>query len=309
MINVLFAAGDARWEQYRETLPRALADAGLAADVGTDHPPGSADYVVCAPDGPVADFSPFVRAKAVLSLWAGVEKLVGNPTISQPFCRMADPALKEGMAEWVVGHALRHHLGMDAHISNTERAWAPKAPPLARDRRASVLGLGELGAACAQVLAALNFDVAGWSRRPKKLSGVTCHAGEAGLDAALARADILVLLLPLTAATESILDAARLSLLPEGATVLNPGRGGLIDDDALLAALDSGRLAHATLDVFRVEPLPQDHPFWAHPKVTVTPHVAAETRPASASRAIAENIRRSEAGEPLLNLVDRASGY
>lgn len=309
MIDVLFAAGEARWEQYRETLPRALAEAGLAADVGTGHPPDSADYVVCAPDGPVEDFSPFVRAKAVLSLWAGVEKLVGNPTISQPLCRMADPALKEGMTEWVVGHALRHHLGMDAHISNPERAWAPKSPPLARDRRASVLGLGELGADCAQALAALNFDVAGWSRRPKELSGVTCLAGETGLSAALARAEILVLLLPLTAATENILDAERLSLLPEGATVLNPGRGGLIDDGALLAALDSGQLAHATLDVFRVEPLPQEHPFWAHPKVTVTPHVAAETRPASASRAIAENIRRSEAGEPLLNLVDRVCGY
>ena len=309
MIKVLFAAGDARWKQYRETLPRALSDAGIDADVGTGHPPDSADYVVCAPDGPVEDFSPFVRAKALLSLWAGVENLVGNPTISQPLCRMADSALKEGMIEWVTGHALRHHLGMDAHIVNPERAWKPNAPPLARDRRIGVLGLGELGTVCAQALAALNFDVAGWSRRPKEISGVTCCSGETGLADALTRAEILVLLLPLTGSTENILNADRILSLPEGATVLNPGRGGLIDEDALLDALDSGRLAHATLDVFRVEPLPQDHPFWAHPKVTVTPHVAAETRPASASKAIAENIRRSEAGEQMMNLVDLFAGY
>ena len=118
-----------------------------------------------------------------------------------------------------------------------------------------------------------------------------------------------MLLLPLTPATEDLMNAARLAQLPAGAVVLNPGRGGLIDDDALLAALDSGHIGHATLDTFRVEPLPEGHPFWAHPKVTVTPHIASETRPLTAAPVIAENIRRAEAGEPLLNLVDRAAGY
>ena len=125
----------------------------------------------------------------------------------------------------------------------------------------------------------------------------------------LSRAEILVLLLPLTAATENILSTETLALLPKGATLINPGRGALIDDAALLAALDSGQIGQATLDVFRTEPLPADHPYWHHPKVTVTPHIASATRPESAAEAIAENIRRSEAGETLLHLVDRSAGY
>jgi glyoxylate/hydroxypyruvate reductase A len=118
-----------------------------------------------------------------------------------------------------------------------------------------------------------------------------------------------VTLLPLTPETENLLDAARLALPARGAALINPGRGPLIDDDALLAALDTGRIGHATLDVFRTEPLPRDHPYWAHPRVTVTPHVASATRPATAAQVIVENIRRAEAGEPLLHLVDRARGY
>ena len=133
--------------------------------------------------------------------------------------------------------------------------------------------------------------------------------GDDGLQAALAEAQIVVLLLPRTPKTENILDARRLAMLPMGAVILNPGRGALIDDAALIAALDSGRVRHATLDVFRIEPVPQDHAFWRHPKVTVTPHIAADTRPESASSVIAENIRRGEAGEPFLHLVDRARGY
>ena len=116
------------------------------------------------------------------------------------------------------------------------------------------------------------------------------------------------MLLPLTPQTEGLIDAGRLARLAPGAALINPGRGALIDDTALLGALD-GALGHATLDVFRQEPLPRDHPFWAHPKVTVTPHIASATRPGTAARVIAENIRRAEAGEPLLHLVDRARGY
>jgi glyoxylate/hydroxypyruvate reductase A len=173
----------------------------------------------------------------------------------------------------------------------------------------TVLGLGELGSACARTLASLNFPVTGWSRTPRDIPGITCLSGEDGLARALSTARILILLLPRTPATENLIDARRLALLPRGAVILNPGRGALIDDGALLAALDDGRVGHATLDVFRQEPLPPDHPFWAHPRVTVTPHIAADTRPGSASRVIAANIRRAEAGEPLLHRVDRARGY
>lgn len=309
MLTVLFAAGEGRWPAYRDHLPRAIAEAGIEARVVQEAEPSEVDYIVFAPGGTVEDFRPFTRAKAVLNLWAGVENVAGNATLTQPLARMVDPALTEGMVEYVTGHVLRHHLGMDRHILGLNGVWRQDVPPLASERTVGILGLGELGAACAEALAGLRFRVVGWSRRQKAVPGVLCRAGGEGLLDTLAEAEILVLLLPLTAATESLMNADRLGRLPEGAVILNPGRGALIDDAALIAALDKGDIGHATLDVFRTEPLPADHPFWSHPKVTVTPHIASETRPESASRVIAENIRRSEAGEPLLYLVDRRAGY
>jgi glyoxylate/hydroxypyruvate reductase A len=305
---ILFAA-PTLWEEYREALPRALAEAGVTARVATEAPAEEVDYIVYAPSAPLQDFTPFPRLRAVLSLWAGVERVVANPTLRAPLARMVDPGLTEGMVEWVVGHALRHHLGMDRHIVNPGRVWDPACPPLARERPVTVLGLGTLGGAAARALAALNFPVTGWSRTPRTVEGLRCLSGEAGLEEALSAAQILVTLLPRTPQTENLLDARRLAQLPRGAVILNPGRGALIDDAALIAALDAGRVGHATLDVFRVEPLPQDHPFWAHPRVTVTPHIAADTRAVTAARVIAENVRRGEAGLPLLHLVDRARGY
>lgn len=304
MTTVLFAA-PSLWPEYQAELPKALAEAGVAAQVVTEAAPEAVDYIVYAPSSPLQDFTAYTRTKAVLSLWAGVERVVGNATLTQPLCRMVDPGLTEGMVEWVVGHALRHHLGMDRHIVNPGHVWDPTCPPLARERPVTVLGMGALGAASAAALQALNFPVTGWSRTEKP----GCLHGEEGLRQALSTAQIVVLLLPKTAETENLLNAARLALLPKGAVILNPGRGALIDDAALLAALDAGHIGHATLDVFRVEPLPADHPFWAHPCVTVTPHIAADTRAYSAARVIAENIRRGEAGDPFLHLVDRARGY
>ncbi len=309
MINVLFAARPERWDQYRRVLMDAFAEKGLDVDLRQEFPPEAVDYIVYAPNSSVQDFRPYTRVKAVLNLWAGVENVVHNDTLTIPLCRMVEPGLTEGMVEWVTGHVLRHHLGIDRNLAQQNGEWTPVYPPLARDRRVAMLGLGELGAACAQALAALNFRVSGWSRSPKSIDGVETFSGESGLDDVLSRAEIVVLLLPLTPDTENLMNADRLARLPEGAILINPGRGPLIDDDALLAALDSGHLAHATLDVFREEPLPPAHPFWAHPKVTVTPHVASETRPATAARTIAENVRRGEAGEPFLYLVDRGRAY
>ncbi|MGV6811174.1 MAG: 2-hydroxyacid dehydrogenase [Brevirhabdus sp.] len=308
-VKVLFAGRRDQWPDYKPALEIALDQAGIKAELGVDLNPADVDYIVYAPNGPVQDFTPYTRTKAVLSLWAGVESIVGNTTLTQPLARMVDPGMTEGMVEWVVGHVLRHHLGMDAHIKGQDGTWAPKAPPLARSRPVAVLGLGALGAAVAQALVALNFPVRGWSRSPKTIDGVACFHGDSGLTQALSGAHGVVTLLPATPATENILNTDTLGLLARGAFVVNPGRGPLIDDDALLAALDSGQLGHATLDVFRVEPLPKDHPFWAHPGVTVTPHIASETRIETASAAIVENIRRAEAGEPVLNLVDRGLGY
>jgi glyoxylate/hydroxypyruvate reductase A len=309
MINVLFAARPERWDTYEAPLRAAFADAGLEATLSTDLPPAEVDYIVYAPNGPLTDFSPYTRAKGVLSLWAGVEKIVGNASLTQPLTRMVDEGLAEGMVEWVTGHVLRYHLDMDQDICRQDTDWAVHIPPLARDRKVGILGLGELGMACARALAALNFDVAGWSRSPKAVDGIACHHGAEGLEAVLARSEILVLLLPATPATENTLNAETLAQLPKGARIVNPGRGELIDDEALLAALNTGHIAHATLDVFRIEPLPSDHAYWAHPNVTVTPHIASETRPGTAAKVIAENIRRGETGEAFLYLVDRSAGY
>ncbi|AZV79522.1 glyoxylate/hydroxypyruvate reductase A [Parasedimentitalea marina] len=308
MINVQFAALPERWDTYAVPLRTAFDQAGIDVDLRIDHVPETVDYVIYAPNGPLSDFTPYTRCKAVLSLWAGVEKIVGNASLTMPLCRMVDPGLTAGMVEWVTGHVLRYHLDIDHSILNQDR-WEPWAQPLAMERPVSILGLGALGAACARALSQLGFPVTGWSRSPKVIDGVICRHGEEGLQQALTDAEIVVLLLPDTQATENTLNAQSLARLAKGARVINPGRGPLIDDDALLDALNSGHIAHATLDVFRIEPLPLDHPYWAHPNVTVTPHIAAETHAITSAQVVAENIRRGESAEPYLHLVDRTLGY
>lgn len=307
--NILFAAKPGLWPVYQAPLRKALDAAGVDHALATEMAPQDVDYIVYSPGSEVLDFTPYTRLKAVLNLWAGVESVAPNPTLRVPLARMVDHGLKQGMIEWVTGHVLRHHLGMDAHIHGLGGAWRQDVPPLAQDRGVSFLGLGELGRACAQALAGLGFDVAGWSRSPREVPGIACHHGPGGLEAVLKRADILVLLLPDTPATRDVLNAETLALLPRGSVVINPGRGSLVDEDALVAALYAGQVSHATLDVFRTEPLPEDHPFWTNPRITVTPHIASETRPETAAEVIAENVRRGEAGEPLLYLVDRGLGY
>jgi glyoxylate/hydroxypyruvate reductase A len=309
MIKALYAGSPSRVDEFLPPLRAAFEESGLHVDLSRQQDPVETDYIIYAPGPHFSDFTRFPKVKLVQSLWAGVEQIVGDTTLTQPLARMVDFGLTEGMVEWVTGHVLRHHLGMDRHIVNPGHEWVAEAPPLARERPVAVLGLGELGAACAQALAALNFPVLGWSRRQKDVTGVDCRAGADGLKEVLTQAQIVVTLLPLTPGTENLLNATRLALMPRGAMIVNPGRGPLIDDDALLAALDSGQIGHATLDVFRVEPLPKDHPYWTHPKVTVTPHIAAETRPETTSAVVAENIRRVEAGETPLFLVDRGAGY
>lgn len=308
MVTVLYAGEAAEWPDYGPALRAALPGTRLVLPGETA--PETVDYIVYAPSGPVQDFTPYTRAKAVLSLWAGVERVVGNPTLTQPLCRMVDEGLERGMVEWVTGWTLAAHLRIGFWAGAQDGIWRNDQPaPLASERGVTVLGLGALGAACARTLAGLGFRVTGWSRSRHDVPAVQCLNGPEGLRAALATAEILVTILPNTPETANLLNAETLALLPMGATVLNPGRGTLIDDAALLAALDTGRVGQAVLDVFRAEPLPPDHPYWAHPRVTVTPHVAAATRPGSAARVIAENVRRGEAGEPFLHRVDRARGY
>lgn len=308
-INILFAAQSESWDSYQEPLSMALTAAGLDFDLRDQFPPQDVHYIVYAPNSKVQDFTPFTRLKAVLNLWAGVETVVSNPTLNVPLTRMVDDGLTQGMREWVAGHVLRHHLGMDAHIQNPDHRWEPIAPPLARDRNVLVLGLGALGNACAITLAQLGFTVSGWSRSQKSIADVTCHCGDDGLKLALGHADIVILLLPDTPETTHIMNADRLGLLRRGTVILNPGRGTLIDETALLTALDKRQIGHATLDVFQTEPLPKDHRFWSHPRVTVTPHIASATRVDTASRVIADNIQRNESDQPMLFQVNRTLGY
>ena len=309
MITVLFAAPDKDWAEFGAPLKNAFAEQGLSANLVREAAPEAVDYIVYAPTGWLQDFSQFTNLKGVQSLWAGVEKIVDNPTLQVPLARMVDSGLREGMVEYCVGHVLRYHLDMDQDILRKDAKWTVHVPPLAKDRSVLVLGLGALGSAVAEALAKLNFDVHGWSRSPKSVPGVRCYSGEDSLAEALTVGEIVVLLLPQTAGTINILNSERLRLLPQGARIINPGRGPLIDDDALLTALDDGHVAHATLDVFRVEPLPEDHPYWSHRNVTVTPHIASDTRPDTAARLVAENIHRAENGQSMMFLVDRTVGY
>ena len=305
----LAGGGEKARDRFLAPLRHEVEAAIPGARVEWEAPPKDADWLVLGDVTDAMDFAAYRQAKAIHCLWAGIETvLVRDPPL--PLIRLVDPeGLTAGMTEWVVGHVMRHHLGLDRWIAPPHPGWTPAAPPLARDRRVGLIGLGELGAASARALAGLGFDVAGWSRTAKDVPGVASHVGADGLRAVIARSNFLVLLVPHTAATEGLMDAERLGWMPEGAVLLNPGRGALVDEDALLAALDRGRPAHATLDTFRTEPLPDGHPFWSHPRVTVTPHIASATRPETAARVVAANIARGERGEALVGLVDRTQGY
>ena len=310
-LTALLAVPPADLPKWRPALEAAAQAEGVDLRLLTDpaEAPEAVETVIYNPEGPVRDFTPFPNLRAVLSMWAGVETIVGDPTIKVPLTRMVEPGLTEGMTDWVAAHVLRLHTGLDRHLNLARDAWPQWHPPLSRHRRVGVLGLGELGADAAAMLARLRFDVAGWSRTTKSVEGVACHAGPEGLDAVLARSEILVLLLPATPETDGLMTAERLARMPEGAALLNPGRGTLIDDAALIEALDRGRLSHAVLDVFREEPLPPDHPFRAHPKITVTPHIASVTRPETAAPALAAQLGRLARGEALRHVVDRTRGY
>ena len=308
-IKILFSANEENWKRYKAPLQDALDDKSLDYELGITIIPSEVDYIIYAPSSSLQDFSPYTKLKAVLNLWAGVEGVTNNKTLKVPLARMVDSGLTDGMVEWVTGHTLRHHLGIDKHIHGQDGIWRSYVPPLAKDRVITILGLGTLGTACGIALKRLGFNVRGWSRREKSVDGILCFYGDEQIDSSLMDADIVVLLLPDTPLTQNILNQHTLNLLKRGAFVLNPGRGPLIDDDALLVALDSGQIEHATLDVFRIEPLPKNHQYWSNNKVTVTPHKASETRPITASQVIAMNIKRAENGQKLLYLVDRENGY
>lgn len=248
----------------------------------------------------------------IQSLWAGVDRLLTDPTLPAgvPIARMVDPAMTAAMAETALWAVLGLHRGFFRYARlQREARWAPHGQRRADEIAVLVLGLGEMGRSAAQRIAAQGYPVRGWSASPASVQGVATDHGGPALAPLLAQADIVVNLLPLTPATEGLFDAARLALLPAGASLVNLGRGGHVVEADLLAALDAGRLRHAVLDVFREEPLPAGHPFWRHPRVTVLPHAAALTDPRSAAAVVAANVRALVAGAPIKHLVDRSRGY
>ncbi len=254
----------------------------------------------------------FPNLKAIFSLGAGIDHLASDPELPRtvPLVRMVERGLTAGMTEYVVMQVLYHHRRMlDYRAQQAAEVWEELPFVAPWQRRVGVMGLGVLGSDAAGKLASLRLDVAGWSRSPKSLPGVTCFSGAAGFEDFLARTEILVCLLPLTQETRGLLNAELFAKLPKGAALINVGRGEHLEERDLLAALESGQLDSATLDVFRKEPLPPGHPFWSHPRIVMTPHVASITIPDTAAESVVANIRRIEAGEPPENRVDLARGY
>jgi len=251
--------------------------------------------------------------KVVFSLGAGVDGILADPDYPKqvPLVRFVDRTLSREMAQYCVLHVLMHYrMQRVFDHAQAERKWRQVLlPKRAEDTRIGILGLGEIGTLAAERLRDLDFVVAGWSRTRRAVRGVQSFAGENELTAFLNRTDILICLLPLTPDTRGFLNAKRFAQLPKDAFVINVARGGHLVEGDLIAAIDSGHLSGATLDVFQIEPLPETHPFWTYPKITVTPHIAAISEPRVAAQYVADRIARFERGEPLDNLVDPERGY
>ena len=255
--------------------------------------------------------------KAIFSLGAGVDHVFNDPAVPDvPIVRVVSPDLTARMSEYVVWQVLDHHrLGPRYRAQQAARVWGQQYDQKAAcDVTIGIMGLGELGRDAAAKLQAIGFQVSGWSRTPKSVAGVACYSGAEGLDAFLASSDMFVVLLPLTPETDGILNRELFRRMtkrgPMGAPVLiNVGRGGLQNEDDILAALDDGTLSAVTLDVFREEPLDPDSPFWSHPKVMITSHLAAESVPSSLIGPMVAQMEAHDRGEPLVNVVNRSAGY
>lgn len=302
-MDILFASETEKAEFWLPLLQRALPEDRflLSADKPID-----VALVATPPAGTLARLK---GAKLIQSLWMGVEKLLADPDYPRgvPLARLIDPGMVAAMSETVIAHVLdwhRHHDRYRAQQSRSE--WRRFKQYLASDRTVGLLGLGELGSDAARKLLALGFRVAGYSRRPKEIEGVQSFTD---LDAMLPLCNAVVCLLPLTAQTRGILDGRTFSLVKKHAAIINVARGAHLVIEDLLAALDSGHLGHAYLDVFDTEPLPKASPLWKHPGVTVTPHSAALTEPRTSIPKIVENVERVRRGETPLYLVDFEAGY
>jgi len=300
------------WLQaLRAALPEERIEASLTAlDSAT------VDVALVA-NPPPGQLKTFTSLRLIQSLWAGVDRLLADTTLPSevPLARMVDGSMGEAMAETALWAVLSLHRGFfDYAQQQRERRWMVLPQRRADEVQVAVLGLGQLGRVVAARLAAQGYVVQGWRQggglgEPLSLAAVSVREGADELTPLLARSDIVINLLPLTDSTRGLFNAARLATLKPGAALINLARGAHVDESDLLAALDAGHLSHAVLDVFQAEPLRADHPFWAHPQVTVLPHAAALTDPRSAAQVVAANVRALRSGQPLAHLVDRRRGY
>ncbi|WP_375454184.1 2-hydroxyacid dehydrogenase [uncultured Methylobacterium sp.] len=296
-------------EPWRTAIEAILPDIAVRAPDAIE-PDASVRYaLVWKP--PQNFFARYPALDLITILGAGADALAGRDDLPDvPVARLSDPEMARMMSHYVLFAVLRYARDIPAfEAAQRERRWHYVHPREAREIRVGVLGLGQLGAAAATELARQGFCVSGWSRTPKHLPGVACHAGREALAAFLADTEILVVMLPLTPETRGLLGAGELAALPAGAKLINVARGAIVDEAALVEALASGRLGGATLDVFAREPLDRDHPLWRLPNVLVTPHLASVAIPASAARQVADNIARVRDGRAPLQRIDLARGY
>lgn len=276
-----------------------------------------ADFaVVWAP--PADMFAAPAPFKAIFTMGAGVDRLLRTPdllalTRGAPIIRLNDAGMSAQMAEYVCHALVRHTRQLAAYEAQQAAGQWHKWPGISREEwPVGVMGLGSIGEPVARAVAALGYPTLGWSRSARKVEGIETLHGAAALDGFLRRVRVLVCVLPLTPETDGLLNRERLSQLKSGGYLINVARGQHVVDEDLIALIDAGHLAGATLDVFREEPLPAAHPFWRHPKIAVTPHISAITLLAESAAQIAGKIRQLEAGEPLGcidGVVDAARGY
>jgi glyoxylate/hydroxypyruvate reductase A len=301
---------DAEQARWLKRLREALPDETICTDRTAGDAAGIDIALVANP--PAGALRGLSKLRLIQSLWAGVDRLLGDPSIpiDVPIARMVDPAMNLAMAETALWAVLGVHRGFFAYAQQQrERVWRAHRQLRADEVTVAVLGLGQMGGTVARRLVASGYRVLGWSTRAATIEGVACSHGTEALAAVLGAADIVVNFLPLTTETRGLFDARRLAQMRAGASLVNLARGAHVVEHDLLAALASGQLLHAVLDVFETEPLPVQHPLWSHPQVTVLPHVAAATDERSASAVVAEQVRALRQGRPIAHLVDRARGY
>ena len=310
-LNIFVSTGS-KTTKYKKILEEEIKNQFLEYNIIEDISRNSeVNAIIYSDESEISDFSIFPDDAVIFSIFAGVEKTLLNKSIRQPLVRLIDIEMTECMAEWCAAHVLRYHLDLDEYIKPEKNEWKSYSTErlLANQVNVGILGLGILGTATANKLRKLDFNVTGWSTTEKNLSGIKSLVGLNGLAKILSNSDYLILLLPLTEETKNIINSGSLKMVKKGAILINAGRGGLIEDNDLLKALDSGKISRCTLDVFNEEPLPKEHPFWFHDKVTVTPHISAPTRLQSSIKSILKNIGRIKKGLQPNGLVQKERFY